>query len=634
MKSYRTWWTSYASCSLLLIVATTWITFSVLAMEQRQLQFAAASKLQDDIRLALWRMDSATDSMLAMESTRPFFHYRSYYPHQRAYTKLLEAFGPDDLLVPSPLLEYDSPVVLLHFQKEVDGAWTSPEVPRGNLRDLAESTGIDADRIDSRDELLTLITRSFEGFPIAHTGDDGSPEGSTVEMCLAEDEVIGASPAASAQSDYGFDPSQQELDTYFGMSGGGSRSTTEDAENLGKVYQRSVQELEAREGWLAQNVIAGQAAQADLGMSIAPDVGVVEVTSFVPSWVDTGRPSLVFNRNVTVADTQLQQGFLVDFPALSEQLLQQVNDLFPQAQLQPVVPGVDLPVGAETRRLATLPVLLDVRETPEVLRAGMTPIRVALLVAWFAVIAVIVAVGLTLRSIIAYSQRRARFASAVTHELRTPLTTFQMYSELLDENLVPDEDTRREYHSTLRKESGRLARLVENVLAYSRLEDGRHDTRRETLGVADLVNRVLPSIAARVDAGSMSFDPPEVDAVSGSLDTAPDIVEQILVNLVDNACKYGADPISFRISGRGQDLHLDIVDQGSGIPAAIADRIFEPFDRGNRQGGDPTAGVGLGLALCRELARDIGGDLTIGEGPGTVFRLRLPLQRDAGDQQG
>ena len=574
-------------------------------------------------------MDSQADSLLAVESARPFFHYRAYYPHQRAYTRLLEAFGPDDLLVPSPLLDQDSAVVLLHYQQEADGQWTSPEVPTGNLRDLAESTGVDGGEIDNRARLLGLISSSMGGpaTKMATTSNRSgrSDLGGTTFGFAAGPQAPTAEPPhvylATAGSDAEEDAS--EFDAFESQSHDGTYQV------LGEVDERSIKELEARQGLWMANVAAAQEAQIDLGMTIAPEAGDVKVTVFQPEWVDAGGPSLVYNRNVTVAEDDLKQGFLIDFPVLSTHLLDEINDLFPDARLRPLVPGADLPPGAETRRMATLPALLEVHRQPELLAAGLTPMRSALLVAWLAVAAVITAVGLTLRSIIAYSQRRARFASAVTHELRTPLTTFQMYSELLDEGLVTDEETRRDYHRTLRKESGRLARLVENVLAYARLEDGRHVTERESLDVTELVDRLLPALSDRAAAASIEFHAPERSATPARLSTSPEIVEQILGNLVDNACKYGTPPIEFHAREQGSDLWLEISDDGPGVPVAVADRIFEPFDRGTRQGGDPSAGVGLGLALSRELARDIGGNLVMGDGPRTLFRLVLPIQQSS-----
>ena len=109
--------------------------------------------------------------------------------------------------------------------------------------------------------------------------------------------------------------------------------------------------------------------------------------------------------------------------------------------------------------------------------------------AWGAVLLAALAAGLTLRSVIDFGARRSRFASAVTHELRTPLTTFRMYSEMLAEGMVSDPARQIEYHRTLRDESARLAGLVENVLAYAQVEEGRAARRLGTLTLAGLVER-------------------------------------------------------------------------------------------------------------------------------------------------
>ena len=103
------------------------------------------------------------------------------------------------------------------------------------------------------------------------------------------------------------------------------------------------------------------------------------------------------------------------------------------------------------------------------------------------------AVGFSLRATILYAERRGRFASTVTHELRTPLTTFRMYSEMLAKGMVPEEK-RAEYTSVLERESVRLSRLVENVLAYARIEEGHAGVERESLPVDVLLERCLPAL--------------------------------------------------------------------------------------------------------------------------------------------
>lgn len=612
MKSFRNWWIAYVACSALLLAVTSWITVRVLDLEDRELALKAAAEIQEDTRLALWRMDSRNDSLLAGESSRAFFHYRAYYPQQRAYTRLLEAFAPGDLLVPSPLLAHDSSIVLLHMQRESDGRWTSPQVPEGNLRDLAEAGGVDGAQIEARADLLARVAASMgrqqEGVQVAQFGatqavlDEDRLELSTL---TSPAQLVAPAPTvrlAEAQDD---DLRQVLVDK--------------------EVDERSLKEYEARGRWLDNKRNIAQQAQKGADMTIASEVQDVLVSPFTPRWVDAGEPLLVFERDVQVGSAVHEQAFVVDFSMLAGQLLEDVADLFPSAGLRPIVPGAALEGTDASHLLATLPAVLEPGRRPVMARAGMTPMRMAMLITWLAVVGVIVVVGITLRSIIAHARRRMRFASAVTHELRTPLTTFQLYSELLDEGAVSDEATRREYHRTLRRESGRLGRLVENVLAYARLEDGRHVTQRETLSVRSVMDRVLPSIRDRVEAAGMAFvGPDDLDSCDTEVTTSPDVVEQILGNLAENACKYGASPVSIEVDVRPEVVRLEVSDAGEGVPQAMAQRVFEPFDRGHLEGGDPTSGVGLGLALSRELARDLGGGLSLKAGAMSTFVLSLP----------
>ena len=92
---------------------------------------------------------------------------------------------------------------------------------------------------------------------------------------------------------------------------------------------------------------------------------------------------------------------------------------------------------------------------------------------WGAVLFAVLAAAVLLHGVMTLSERRAAFVSSVTHELRTPLTTFRMYAEMLARGMVPDAERRQEYYETLQSESERLTLLVENVLAYARLERGR-----------------------------------------------------------------------------------------------------------------------------------------------------------------
>jgi signal transduction histidine kinase len=260
-----------------------------------------------------------------------------------------------------------------------------------------------------------------------------------------------------------------------------------------------------------------------------------------------------------------------------------------------------------------------------------SPIRISLAIAWVFLSLAAVAVALLLKGVVTLSERRAAFVSAVTHELRTPLTTFRLYAEMLAENMVPDPAQRQHYLKTLQVEADRLSHLLENVLQYARLERGAGAKRRAEISVDALLGRVRPRLADRVQQAAMHL---EIDADASTravqLSTDPAAVEQILMNLVDNACKYAAGAanpvIHLQARVAGQKLALQVQDHGPGISPRAARRLFRPFSKSAEQAANSAPGVGLGLALCRRLAGDLGGRLEL-ERPGNrgaCFVLTLP----------
>src|SRR6187401_3474036 len=110
---------------------------------------------------------------------------------------------------------------------------------------------------------------------------------------------------------------------------------------------------------------------------------------------------------------------------------------------------------------------------------------------WLGAVLLAVAVAaFLLQGVMTLSERRAAFVSSVTHELRTPLTTFRMYAEMLARGMVPDANRRQEYFTTLQREAERLTLLVENVLAYARLERGRKPQAQDRVTLRSLLDRV------------------------------------------------------------------------------------------------------------------------------------------------
>jgi len=280
--------------------------------------------------------------------------------------------------------------------------------------------------------------------------------------------------------------------------------------------------------------------------------------------------------------------------------------------------------------LASVPARLKAA-TPVGQLESTLPTTAILGITWGITVLALAVLGFTLRAAIGFGERRARFASAVSHELRTPLTTFRMYSEMLADDIVTEPTARREYLATLRQEADRLARVVENVLAWSRLEEGRFAARRERHALPGLLARAAPPLQRRLaDAGMVLAVELDDSAREAVLLTDEDAVGQILFNLVDNAAKYasrsGNPTINVQLSAEPRTVKIIVRDHGPGIAPDRASDLFRPFSKSAQQAANSAPGVGLGLALCRRLARQLGGDLRYEAptGQGAAFAVILP----------
>ncbi len=346
---------------------------------------------------------------------------------------------------------------------------------------------------------------------------------------------------------------------------------------------------------------------------------------------ESGDLSLFLSRRVDGAGGSTgtrYETFFMPWDQLEGTLLGEVESLFPKAKLRPIREEPDpweqpASVGM---RLASIPVGFDVSPP------ALTP--KASLMHWWPLISAWAGLGLALvcgfvglRASLAYGDKHRRFTHAVTHELRTPLTTFRMYSEMLRSGMVPP-GAEEEYLRTLESESCRLVGLVENVLSYARLEEGGELPPRERMTASGLLESLVPGVNRCAEPVAIEF---EDKAGSVELTTDPSAVGQVLTNLVENATKYGAPvdgsahTIRVVLHADAASVHLDVIDGGPGIGSEMRARMFAPFDRAGRDSSDAAPGVGLGLALSRRLAAQLGGRLDwIGAEKGATFRLSLP----------
>ena len=343
---------------------------------------------------------------------------------------------------------------------------------------------------------------------------------------------------------------------------------------------------------------------------------------------------LLFLRRATGANGPLVQGVWLDWRVLRSVLLESVGaELFPDEEVDLV--AEDAPVGALALRgtLASMPAALVVRGFAPLAGPGLSATRAALAAGWLALVAAIVAIALLLRAAFELGERRGRFVAAVTHELRTPLTTFCMYAELLESGVVSGEKERAEYLATLVTESRRLRRIVDHVLAYARMGGGREVARGEVVALGDLVEALRPALERRAAEGGFALAV-EVDAGArdARVDAAAALVEELFATLVDNACTHAASGerrLVLSATADARRARLTLRDFGPGVSAEEARAVFEPFRRGRDAATPSAGGLGLGLALARDWARELRGELSLVEvaGPGAAFELALPRAR-------
>ena len=227
----------------------------------------------------------------------------------------------------------------------------------------------------------------------------------------------------------------------------------------------------------------------------------------------------------------------------------------------------------------------------------------------------------------AEAAQKTSFVANVSHEFKTPLTTIRLYAELLEQGRVRDEAQSRTYLQTIARETQRLARLVNNALDFSRLEQGK---KKYALAAVDLtaeLGRMLDTHAPRIaEAGLTLHRQLPGAAVPATLDR--DALEQIVLNLIDNACKYAVPGGELTVTletppGGGKQIRGS--DRGPGVPPVHRERIFEKFHRVDDTLTAEQGGAGLGLSIARQLARGLGGELSYAprEGGGASFILKL-----------
>ena len=604
---------------MLVTAGVAWISLRALAAERAETAARQQAALEENTRLALWRMDSSQAVLVSDESARPYFAYMTIYPAERAYGRMFnsKAAGMSPMLL-SPLAIPPSPEVLVHFQFDPEGGLTSPQVPSGRIREQTVPRFLDPGQVAVAERNLSRVS---ELAPAARLLAQLPP----VDVAPTELQ-LSIAPNGGVINEPFFEQQAQQLQR---------QQSSELNEPKAQQRARGDNEFQARSQYIVNSLNSSNFRSGnynnDLNTLIFPE-GIAEPSAaadvrssrMVPRWIGG---ELVLARRVSVNGREYVQGCLLDWPVIRERLLADIADLLPNADLVPLTEPAE---DGLSRLLASLPLRLLPGDVPLIESEGLSPTHQSLLIAWAAMLAGALAVAALLQGVIALSERRASFVSAVTHELRTPLTTFRMYAEMLAEGMVPDEQSRRRYLDTLRVEADRLTHLVENVLAYARLERGAAGGRIAPVSVEEILHHGGDRLGERARQAGLELliDADENTLAARALADAS-AVEQILFNLVDNACKYAAtaDERSLHLEADFDARHvrLRVRDHGRGVDAKERRRLFRSFRKSADEAARSAPGVGLGLALSRRLARQMGGELSYETNglPGASFVLSL-----------
>lgn len=223
--------------------------------------------------------------------------------------------------------------------------------------------------------------------------------------------------------------------------------------------------------------------------------------------------------------------------------------------------------------------------------------------------------------------QKTSFVSNVSHELKTPLTSIRMYAELLSEGRITEADKVKYYLRVIVSESQRLARLVNNVLDFSRLEQGKKNYRPESLELCEFLRQFLDAHRLRLQEAGLVLSA-DIPAGEAWVRCDRDALEQVLLNLADNAAKYasGGKELVVKLEQDGQCCRVAFLDRGPGVPDLHRGKIFEKFYRVDNSLTARQPGSGLGLSIARRLLRDLGGDLAFEPraGGGSCFVASIP----------
>lgn len=224
-------------------------------------------------------------------------------------------------------------------------------------------------------------------------------------------------------------------------------------------------------------------------------------------------------------------------------------------------------------------------------------------------------------------QMRSEFVANVSHELKTPLTSIKGFAETLKSGSVTDEETRDKFLDIIDVEANRLARLIDDIMTISELENSKYNASFEILDMNKVLTEcdyMLKSLAMIKNIDIQFIKDTGNPCVMGNFDK----VKQLMINLIDNAIKYTPEggSVKAKISHDEINVYFEVMDTGIGIPKEHIPRLFERFYRVDKSRSRALGGTGLGLAIVKHIASSMNGEVSVESevGVGTKFTVKLP----------
>ena len=566
-----------------------WFVSGWRAMQARQHEIrevprgAAAERASELAR----DLQGELEAVVAREVMRPYFHYQNLMRDPKA--------SADVNVAPSPLAEGPAEkFVRGYFQIDARGRTTTPTV-NDAVPALSEPVRLPENRafrdLVTRDLAPQLRPPATAAVRLAQTKPPATPAPAVRPVPTLP--PAPAPPTATASAA----PPSQNIPREF--------TPTQTLVVRPEVY---AQNQGANQVYLSQ--VGGRdlrSTPAPSALTPAPPPAPITITISPLEWRTlpfAGAPAPVAVRQVQTPDGTLAQGFVIDRQAIASWLETRGDGMTAELRSDEsrgatVMPHWTVLVEPSASALARASADADAAGRAFVVRFAAVG-AIALLAATAVLFLITRAEQL--------ARERSQFAAAAAHELRTPLAGLQLYGDMLAEGLG-DPEKARDYARRVSEDAARLGRVVSNMLGFSQLERGdlHVEPRVGALGTAirEIAERARPA----VDQAGATLEIDAVEDLVARFDR--DALARIVGNLLDNAEKYGrgASNRTIRIStaSRGDVVECRIEDRGPGVAETI--KLFRAFSRGTA-GSEGPAGLGLGLALSRSLARAMGGDLT------------------------